>query len=294
MAGGGGLAERGEAVEIRRLRAADLAAAERLRAQAGWNHRPADWRRLLDWEPAGCFAAWLDGRLVGTATATALTPRLGFVGMVLVDVEQRRRGIGRALTSRAVEWLERERGCACVALYATPLGRPLYEHLGFGPEYGLQRWEGVAPSVSAPPEVRPLLLADLPRLADLDRLALGVDRGRLWPALLAARPEGAYWIAANGGVRGFACVRPGARCWYLGPFLATDASAAETLLRAALAPLAGQAVGLDCPDPNVVSQSLLPRFGFAPIRPFICMTRGQRLPPSDPSRVYGVAGLEIG
>jgi hypothetical protein len=58
-------------IAVRRMTPADLPAAERLRAQAGWNQTRADWQRLLAWAPGGCFVAAQDGRVVGTVTTTA-------------------------------------------------------------------------------------------------------------------------------------------------------------------------------------------------------------------------------
>ena len=50
--------------------------------------------------------------------------------MVLVDESMRQHGIGTALVEQAVEVLDR-RGAETVRLDATPLGKPLYERLGF-------------------------------------------------------------------------------------------------------------------------------------------------------------------
>jgi uncharacterized repeat protein (TIGR01451 family) len=50
--------------------------------------------------------------------------------MVLVDVDHRRRGIGRALLTHALDYLDR-RGIQTVALDSTPEGQPLYASLGF-------------------------------------------------------------------------------------------------------------------------------------------------------------------
>ena len=69
------------------------------------------------------------------------------IGMVLVPPEKRRMGIGTALLMHGIEYLE-AKGVAAVKLDATPLGRPLYEKLGFVVEYDLalkQRCPGTFP-----------------------------------------------------------------------------------------------------------------------------------------------------
>src|SRR5689334_25213122 len=89
-------------IAVRRMTPADLPVAARLREQAGWNQTRADWQRLLTWAPDGCFVAAQAGRVVGTVTTTAYGARLAWLGMLLVDTDLRRRGIGRALLTRAV------------------------------------------------------------------------------------------------------------------------------------------------------------------------------------------------
>jgi ribosomal protein S18 acetylase RimI-like enzyme len=128
-------------VTIRPLAHADVPAAQRLREQAGWNQADADWQRLLAWDREGCWAAEQDGRVVGTTATISYGQRIAWVGMVLVDVEHRRRGIGRALLMHALAYLER-RGVRTIALDATPDGRPLYASLGFVDAFGLERWRG--------------------------------------------------------------------------------------------------------------------------------------------------------
>src|SRR3954454_12139696 len=115
-AGGGPLI-----ASIRPLAEADVPAAQRLREQAGWNQSDDDWRRLLAWGPDGCWAAERDGRVVGTAAVVTYGRRIAWIGMVLVDVEQRRQGIGRALLQQALSHLDRL-GVESVALDSTPAG----------------------------------------------------------------------------------------------------------------------------------------------------------------------------
>src|SRR3954470_23696413 len=57
-------------VTIRPLVQADIPGAQRLRQQAGWNQSNDDWRRLLAWDPAGCWA-------VGTSAQPMCAPRSG-------------------------------------------------------------------------------------------------------------------------------------------------------------------------------------------------------------------------
>src|SRR5215831_16405050 len=116
--------------EIRSLTEGDIEAALTLQRLEGWNQTERDWSRLLQLEPAGCFAAEVDGRVVGTVTTTAYGRALAWIGMMLVAPEHRRRGIGRQLFSAALDHLCAS-GIAAVKLDATPAGQSLYEAFGF-------------------------------------------------------------------------------------------------------------------------------------------------------------------
>src|SRR5206468_9315314 len=107
-----------ELITVRSMRSDDLVLADRLREQAGWNQTLADWQRVLAWEPDGCFVAEQDERIVGTITTTIYGTELAWVGMMLVDQDSRRHGIGRRLLTYALDWLERVRGVTCIGLDA--------------------------------------------------------------------------------------------------------------------------------------------------------------------------------
>src|SRR5689334_11384886 len=90
---------------IRLLSESDIPAAMYLKELAGWNQSDRDWRRLLEAEPRGCFAACVGDRVVATTTAITYGRALAWVGMVLVDSEYRRLGIATALMRRVLAYL---------------------------------------------------------------------------------------------------------------------------------------------------------------------------------------------
>src|SRR4026209_2412338 len=92
-------------LEIRLLFESDIPAAMRLKEAAGWNQTEADWRRLIQLEPNGCFAAIENEQLVGTTTTTTYEDERAWVGMVLVDSQHRRRGIASRLIETALAYL---------------------------------------------------------------------------------------------------------------------------------------------------------------------------------------------
>ena len=87
------------------------------------------------------LGAWRDGRPVGHALVNVTTGRLGVAGIYDMGVatSERRRGIGRALTTAALA-LARSQRCAIATLNATPEGELLYRQLGFDSVGVAQTW----------------------------------------------------------------------------------------------------------------------------------------------------------
>ena len=70
------MASASSGLTIRRMVERDIPAGQRLREQAGWNHTDDDWRRLLAWEPDGCWVGEMDGQIVGSTSTTVYGQRL--------------------------------------------------------------------------------------------------------------------------------------------------------------------------------------------------------------------------
>ena len=165
------------AIDIRVLQRSDIAAALRLKELAAWNQTEQDWQRLLRLEPRGCFCATSHGRVIGTSTTTTYGFDLAWIGMVLVDPEYRKRGIGKRLMQVALDYL-RDIDVSTVKLDATPDGRPVYEGMGFKVESRVERWQGVA-LTNETSVCKSLSTAELAELFVLDRAAFGADRSTL-------------------------------------------------------------------------------------------------------------------
>jgi len=277
---------------------ADLEFADTVRAAAGWNQTADDWRRFLATEPGGCFVAEWDGTRAGTATTTVYGVELAWIGMVLVHPEYRRRGIGRALLEGCLEAL-RARGVRCIKLDATPLGKRVYDGLGFRDEWTLRRWNH--PDVRLP--AQQTALADAPwvssleeaqQIGALDEAAFGVSRLGLLRALANSGSRARVLRLESGQVAGFGLSRPGARARYLGPVVAESPQAGLRLVEALLGEGDGQGVYWDIPDPNLAAVEWAQGHGFSVQRPLIRMYWGENRAPGDPRRQFALAGPEVG
>ena len=262
-------------LHIRRLAIADLDTVMRLKDLAGWNQTPDDIRRLIDYEPEGCFIAELDGVSVGTISTTTYGTALAWIGMMLVHPDYRRRGIARSLMERGLEYLS-ERGVSCIKLDATPLGQPLYEHFGFQAEWEFQRWERAGDSAakfSAGGVISPELL-------ELDRLAFGADRSD-WVQQVASVCR----VLATDST--FGMLRPGSHATYLGPVVTNRAAEVEPLVVEMLAIVEGR-MFWDIPRSNQAAEQIAARFGFEPVRQLLRMWAGERLVVGKPELQFGL------
>jgi len=188
------------------------------------------------------FVAERDGELVG-ASGCAHFGATGWVGGVAVVPEARRAGLGRALTEAAVARL-RERGARTVQLYATDMGRPVYERLGFVAEGTCVTLGGPWRPGRRAAGVRAARGDDLQPSLVVDRQGTGEDRAALLTALW---PESALVAEADGEIRGYHLPSP----WRpSGATVAADLSSGLALIEATGGLLNGAELSLSIPDGN--------------------------------------------
>ena len=283
-------------LRLRKLIATDLPFADSLRAQAGWNQTLADWQRFLAMDPEGCFLAEWNGAPAGTATTTIYGPQLAWIGMVLVDPDYRRRGIGRALLQRCIDYLQGQK-VRCIKLDATPLGQPVYAGLGFKDEWTLTRWERAGAGLCGVPAssgMRPWREGDERRIAPLDALAFGVPRQRLMRAL-AQESRGALVLEHEADQPvAFGLLQNGSSALHLGPIVAASADCAIRLIEALLTRGDAERVLWDIPDPNAAAREWAEHNGFTRQRSLTRMYLGENGTPGDPQKQFALAGPEVG
>ncbi len=277
----------------------DLPFADRVRGSAGWNQSLQDWRRLLQHDPGGCFVAEWNGRPAGTATTTIYSQDLAWIGMVLVDPAMRRRGIGTALLARCIEHLRRS-GVGCIKLDATPMGRQVYDQLGFVAEWSLSRWETAKlascpprSGASAAPTPGPLDPGGIGCVEDLDASAFGAGRNRML-SMLAEQSRARVLADGAGRTVGYGMLRPGRRAHYLGPMVAEDESSGIALADDLLGGIPGHPLYWDIPDANRAAIGVARGRGMHRQRSLTRMYLGENTRPGRPASLWAIAAPEIG
>ena len=218
-------------------------------------------------------------RLIGGACCASFGAT-GWIGALAVLPRSRGHGTGELLTRAAIDWLQ-ERGARTILLYATELGRPVYERVGFVAEAPARAWRGTPPG-PAPEGIRRLRPADRDALLALDRAATGEDRRPVFDQLQALL---GIALECDGEIRGFALHTP----WGAGPgVVAADAEAGVAVLRGLS--LEPQPLTITAPDDNELVARTLSGWGFHPVNSALRMRFGDPVA-HDPARMFGLFNL---
>lgn len=279
---------------VRRLEERDIDAAIALTDLEAWGYTRADFRRLLDLSPEGCFAAEHGGRVVGVLTTTTYDS-LAFLGAVIVVPELRGKGVGRQMMEAALQHLK-ESGVRSVRLYAYLNAVHFYERLGFHGEYEVVRWHG--PTVETGPirGIRPVRPADLDGIARIDAKYFGASRQAMI-ARLADEFSGTFLVAERAGrLKGFIVGNPSGGSCEIGPWVVEPMSGAT--VRALFASLVGAAgaseVAFSGPSSNGALFEFVGNGRFVEAFRALRMWWGTDEFGGDPRGIWALGGLEKG
>jgi hypothetical protein len=200
-----------------------------------------------------------------------------------------------------MEHLLAEAGDTTVTLFATDLGKPLYDKLGFrtirrsaaftGP-FSAEPAEPAEPAENTATatadnskmRTRPAAAADMASIIDVDKAAFGADRSRLLRRLPAFAGQ-LLVLEAGRGVAGFAAAWQNHTSTVIGPVVAPDGAAARRLIGDLAAGIRGQVrLDLDPDRPELPPWAV--RHGLQPAGLNAVMAYGDRPPPGDPARLF--------
>jgi GNAT superfamily N-acetyltransferase len=256
---------------VRELRIDDIPHGLQLSLGAGWNQTPNDWHRFLTLAPHGCFLAYAGEQPIGTVT-TCRFGHVGWVGMMLVDPNWRRHGVGQTLLQRALDHLKAN-GAATVRLDATPAGIPLYRKFGFSEQFLLHRYTGSVVAGETT-ETKQCLHAVDESIMSLDCRIVGYDRRPLLNALRRDALD-CRIILRGRELVGYGMSRPGSRATFIGPCVAGHPVDGRQLLAGLLQQQLGQHVYVDIPDDNPLAVETATEMGLKAERPLLRMVRGR-------------------
>ena len=278
---------------IERLAPADLADAEALVADAGWNQVAADWRIFLDFGTA--YAVRSGGRVIATAATLPYGGRCAWISMVLVSAEHRRQGLATRLLHRCISDIKTS-GLVPV-LDATPAGATVYAPLGFEAAWSFTRLTSQRRLIVRPQTdgiaIQWIAADQWDALCAYDAAIFGADRSDVLARMRGRLPQANLMAHRGGRVAGMLLGRDGGTASHLGPLIAEDDAVAQALLATALRGIGGP-VYIDVPDAKSAVRGFLEASGFSAQRPFTRMLLGRRESFDDGSRTYAVIGPEFG
>ncbi|WP_276370863.1 GNAT family N-acetyltransferase [Chryseolinea sp. H1M3-3] len=281
-------------ITFRTMIPADIPAGLSLCRHAGWNQLARDWELFLKLNPNGCRVGLdIEGNVIGTVTTLPYQNHFTWIGMVLVDPDRRREGIGTQLLMEALALAKHD---DTVKLDATPAGREVYLKLDFVDEYAITRMRlarSVYNNITKFPG-RPIEISDFPKILKLDRDVFGADRQLILESLFEAAPQLAFLLEEEGNLKGYCFGRPGYNFYHLGPVIAFDSRDAFRLLSTVMQHNSGKEMIIDVIQHHTEFIRFASSLGFVEQRPLIRMYRGANVYPGDPKMQFAILGPEFG
>lgn len=279
-------------IKYRTMKPEDIAGGLKLCRKAKWNQMRSDWQIFLQHSPEACLVATFQEQVVGTVTTIKYQNSFSWIGMVLVDPDFQRQGIGMKLLNEALQILQKEE---TVKLDATPEGRAVYLKLNFVDEYPLTRMNRmVSKDILHSTTARAIQKEDLPLLIEFDSKFFGANRSSLLQLMWELAPQYAFLIEEKNEIKGYCMGRNGHDFTHIGPIIAEDTSIAKNLIIAALQNCVAQPVILDVPHFEPKWLTWLREIGFEEQRPFIRMYRGSNRFQGVPAKQFAILGPEFG
>jgi hypothetical protein len=277
-------------LHIRNLRPDEIGLAVDWAAAEGWNPGPADAACFGTVDAEGFFVGELDGEPVATISCVNYGPRFAFLGFYIVRADLRGSGHGLRIWNAAIA----HAGARVIGLDGVVAQQDNYRKSGFTLAYANIRYGGTVASVPAPK-------ADIVALDCIPFALIEADDATVFPA-----PRVAFlraWIGAAGHVgralmrdgrlAGWGVIRPCRQGYKIGPLVADDRAAAETVLSALLASSGAREIFLDVPAVNRDAVALAQALGLTPTFETARMYTGA-IPRLRIDRVFGVTTFELG
>lgn len=200
--------------QIRSFSIEEVSAMTRISADVGWNQPEEEIREVILRSGKYLTGAFLNGELAGTAAAYPY-PDTGtaFINEVIVESRSRRQGAAMRMLEELIPMTERD--FSVLRLYATDMGRPLYEKFGFEPYAILAFGSLTDPEKDrvSDSHITPFSDNDLPEIVRLDKENFGSDRTSLLHSLAAKNLEDAWTLRRKGEINGF--ILRGPMSWLL-------------------------------------------------------------------------------
>jgi len=282
----------------------DIPEAMELKNALGWNQTVAEWKRFIYLAEESCFKVVIDRHLAATCFLF-IRDHIAWLAMLIVKEEYKRRGIGRALMEKSLEYCK-HRGITLIKLDGTREAYPLYRGFGFLDEGEVGMFKGRIGSLNnarpyahhAPGlKLKQVDLKDLEGIVSIDTEAFGVSRAAMIERLLLDYPESGF-VAGEKEISGYVLFKPGHHSYQIGPLIASSPREANALLEAVI-----ERIGLENRKADIcifsplsysAAAHLFERKDFTCVRRLIRMYKGNKMLRGCDEMLYALSGPEKG
>ena len=192
-------------MDIREMRPQDAERFFELAELVGWNQTLEDCRFLIDSEWCKMICVEEKGEVIATA-GVPVYGDMGFINMVIVHPDYRKRGIATAMIRHLLETVK----VKTFRLHATPAGSFVYSKIGFVTTRTMSYFLAASPKFpKVECDIQGATLADLDAIAAMDLANSGMARKVLLESNLKRFGQFALKIERNGELDGFVMGRRG-------------------------------------------------------------------------------------
>lgn len=255
-----------------------------------WGYVEEDFKRLIDYEPNGCFIAWRGDEQIGMITTTSYGT-YAFLGSLIVRNDVRRKGVGLRLMKRALDYLTKK-GSSTIELDGVFPAVTLYRRLGLNDKYLSLRFIKTPTAHHKEKSTYHTPQENVDDIIYFDRVKTGLDRAKVLERLLNDLPHSVYTIREK-DMKAYALIRPRTgNVLMIGPFIAEHRAFAEILLSQIGRIYSHKTLTIGVPAVNNDAVALIIKHGFIYKQPSLRMYRGKRI--NYERHIYGILSPEKG
>ena len=277
---------------VRALTEADLEFAYKLNIGERWNDRKEDLLRMYNYQPDGCFIAEVKKKPVGHVF-TVSYGKLGWLGLLIVEAEYRRKGIATQLMNKAIDYLS-QHGAQTIKLEAATHVSELYRKLGFIDEYGSLRLSKTVkkPAPQKKDGSTAITKENINKIATFDKKYFGADRTKVLTSLFTENPQLCLASYDKATIEGYLMCRKAENGYNLGPFVCNpeNTQTAKNLLQAGMNSLGNTTLYVGVPETNKNAVDLLTGHGFTQYSRSIRMRLGPELTNEKIRGIFAIGG----
>lgn len=278
------------ALHIRPMRPDEISIATDWAATEGWNPGLNDAACFAAVDPDGFLIGEIDGAPAATISCVNYDAHFSFLGFYIVRPDLRGRGYGLQIWNAAIA----HAGARTIGLDGVVAQQRNYERSGFVHAYANVRYGGTVAMPQAPRgDVVDLTTVPLRQIEASDAMVFPAPRSAFLRCWVGAQGHTGRALLRDGELTAWGVIRPCRSGHKIGPLVALDPAAAESVLAALVNAIGGGEVFLDVPAVNADAVALAKQLGLAPV---FETARMYTAPVSIPrlERVFGVTTFELG